>query len=81
MFGLAASGVFGGLAMTAWGGFAVYFAERIARETRESRIGEVFFIGLLLRIIYWPWNVRVVGAVLVVAGLSAVVTSISATPT
>ncbi len=81
MFGFVASGFFGGLAIAAWGGCAVYFAERIARETRESRIGQVFFIGFLLRIIYWPWNVRIVGAVLVLAGLFSVVASIGATPT
>ena len=81
MFGFLASDFFGGLAIAAWGGCAVYFAERIDRETRESRIGHVFFIGFLLRIIYWPWNLRIVGAVLVFAGLFTVVESIGATPT
>ena len=81
VFGFVASDFFGGLAIAAWGGCAVYFAERIARETRASRLGRVFFVGFLLRIIYWPWNVRIIGAALVLAGLFVAVMSIGATPT
>lgn len=81
MFGFLASKFFGGVAITAWGGCAVYFADRLAREVRESRAGEVFFIGFVLRIMYWPWFIRIVGVVLVLGGLFAVVTSIGAAPT
>lgn len=81
MFGFVASGILGGLAIAVWGGCAVYFAEHLAREVRASRIGQTIFIGFVLRIIYWPWIIRLIGGVLVLAGLFAVVTSVAATPT
>lgn len=81
VFGFVASGFFGGLAIAAWGGCAIYFAERVSRETRESRFGDLFFIGFLLRIMYNPWVVRLVGCALVLAGSVAALVSIGATPT
>ena len=59
----------------------MYFGDRLSREVRESQIRDVFFIGFLLRLTYWPWNVRIIGAVLVLAGLFAIVKSTGAIPT